>query len=96
MTLEALRDLATSPIGAVGTVLTVLSGLVGLLDPILQLVSSTANLWFPAIAAFSRFMAPELSSVPDEIARKMLLLAVAVYVGVLASKIFDKAKEKLR
>lgn len=80
------------PITALSVVLSVVGQLgFGVFDPTWALVSSTANLWFPALATTGATILPELG-LPD-LGTKILLGAALVYVGVQLDRLFAKVQD---
>jgi hypothetical protein len=89
-----VTDLIRSPWTLLTALVGFLASIAGYLDPVFGFLAATSNTWFPVIATWSRFVAPEMPSIPPWVANKALLIAALVYVTVLADKLLEKAYNK--
>lgn len=89
-----LKPILTSPFTALSAVATVIVGYLGFLDPVLSLVASTADMWFPIIAVFATNVAPLIGWISADEAQKLLLVAALLFIAVYAGRLFDRVEER--
>lgn len=81
-------DLLSHPVAALAYIAGTIGQLgFGLFDPAWALISSTATIWFPALATTGATLLPEFGY--ETLGTKILIGAALVFVGVQLDKLID-------
>lgn len=89
------RELVTGEVALVSAAVATLAGLLGVLDPLIALVTSTAGTWFPLTATLSA-VAPLVPAIPTDLATQAFIVAAFVYIAVLLDRFAERAVEVLK
>jgi hypothetical protein len=91
---SGLVDLVESELTALRAVAAGAFAFVGVAAGGLDVIASTAGTWFPMIAVTATAILPEFGYA--EFGQRVLLLAAFVYVGILAARLGETAKERFQ
>lgn len=90
-----LTEVLTGPWAVGSAVVTLLAGVLGVLDPLIQIVTATTGTWFP-IAATVSAVAPLVEWIPTNLATQAFVVAAFIYIVVLLDRFAERAVEVLR
>lgn len=96
------KELLTSPLAGVTTLLTSIAHVLGYLDPIIGAVWMTVGTWYPALAISSSTIVPILGTVDVPLigavnlpwlAQNATIIGALIYVAYLGDKTIDRFSE---
>jgi len=91
---DRTKELLAHPLTALAVLLSAVgSAGVGLFEPAWGLLSTTAGMWFPAIAVSAGTLLPELGL--GDIGNQILLAAAIVFVAVQLDKLYGRVADYL-
>jgi len=88
-----LKETLTSPltvIAAVGSAIGTL-GLIGPIEPLWSLISTTSGLWFPAVSVTAGVILPEVGY--QSLGTSILIAGAVVYVMVQLDRLVERAQK---
>lgn len=99
-----LKDLLTSPLAVLVTILAFLAGLLGFLPAIAHAVWATAPTWYPALAVTSSVVLPKIGTITVPVVGAVDLASIGqtasvvgaiVFVAYLLDRLGEKFTKKL-
>lgn len=93
------KELLTSPLAAITTVLTTLAHLLGFLEPVISGIWATVGTWYPALAISSSTIIPMLGTVEvpliglvnlPGLAQQVTIVGALIYIAYLGDKTLEK------
>lgn len=97
------KELLTSPLTAITTILSFLAHLAGLFEPVAHAIWATVGTWYPAVAISSSTIIPMIGavSVPfiglvdlATLAQSVSIVGALIYVAYLGDKTLDRFSQQ--
>lgn len=90
-----LWELVTGPVAVASAAATLLAGLLGVFDPLWQLLVATSGMWFPITASLSA-VAPLIEAIPTGLVTQVFIVATFVYVAILLDRLAERVVAWIR